>query len=288
MAHWKEILPEVSGTDPGTFLKARFEVDNKVGKLTPGMLLRLMVSGPSTERLVVSSESVIRTGKRAVVILRNGKGGFEPRDLSLGRDYGDDVEVVSGLNAGDQVVASGQFLIDSEARLRSVARRNTATVSPMRFQPPGTKCIGRRRLTMAWAQGGKHHAGEADDLAWAHRRHEVAGHDDGLWQGGPEGVCRHPRRRQGRFRFKEGGASGYEQSSMEGARRGHQVIAALIRCWSVVNRFLVLIGTLFLVAAGVFVSIEDATRRTARPVGHQVHRPYPATPARRRKSSRIW
>ena len=114
----KEILPEVSSAT--RTLKARFEVDNRAGRLTPGMLLRLAVAGPQSERLVVSSEAVIRTGKRAVVILRNAQGGFEPREVALGMDFGDDVEVVSGLNAGDQVVASGQFLIDSEARLRSV------------------------------------------------------------------------------------------------------------------------------------------------------------------------
>lgn len=114
----KEILPEVSSAT--RTLKARFEVDNRAGRLTPGMLLRLAVAGPQSERLVVSSEAVIRTGKRAVVILRNAQGGFEPRDVSLGMDFGDDVEVVTGLSAGDQVVASGQFLIDSEARLRSV------------------------------------------------------------------------------------------------------------------------------------------------------------------------
>ena len=115
----KEILPEVSTTT--RTLRARFEVDNCAGRLTPGMLLRLTVSAPQGERLVVASEAVIRTGKRAVVILRNAQGGFEPRDVSLGADFGDDVEIVSGLTAGDQVVASGQFLIDSEARLRSVS-----------------------------------------------------------------------------------------------------------------------------------------------------------------------
>ena len=114
----KEILPEVSNTT--RTLRARFEVDNRAGRLVPGMLLRLNVAGPQSERLVVSSEAVIRTGKRALVILKNAQGAFEPREVSLGMDFGDDVEIVSGLAAGDQVVASGQFLIDSEARLRSV------------------------------------------------------------------------------------------------------------------------------------------------------------------------
>ena len=113
-----EILPEIS-TATRT-LKARFEVDNRGGKLTPGMLLRLQVAGPASSRLVVPSEALIRTGRRAVVIVRKADGAFEPRDVSPGTDLGDDTEVVSGLAEGEEVVASGQFLIDSEARLRSV------------------------------------------------------------------------------------------------------------------------------------------------------------------------
>ncbi|MGK6306167.1 efflux RND transporter periplasmic adaptor subunit [Variovorax sp. DT-64] len=114
----KEILPEVSSST--RTLKARFEVDNAQGKLTPGMLLRLQVSGATGTRLVVPSEAVIRTGRRAVVIVRKDTGAFEPRDVSPGADLGDDIEVLQGLAEGEQVVASGQFLIDSEARLRSV------------------------------------------------------------------------------------------------------------------------------------------------------------------------
>ena len=114
----KEILPQVSAST--RTLQARFEVDNKAGKLTPGMLLRLQVAGPSSSRLVVPSEAVIRTGKRAVVLVRKENGSFESRDVAIGQEVGDDIEVTQGLTEGEQVVASGQFLIDSEARLRSV------------------------------------------------------------------------------------------------------------------------------------------------------------------------
>ena len=114
-----EILPQVSSTT--RTLQARFAVANKSGKLTPGMLLRLQVAGPSSSRLVVPAEAVIRTGTRTVVIVRKDSGGFEPRDIQLGADLGDAVEVAQGLTEGEQVVASGQFLVDSEASLRSVA-----------------------------------------------------------------------------------------------------------------------------------------------------------------------
>ncbi len=113
-----EILPQVSANT--RTLQARIEVDNKTGKLTPGMLLRVQVAGPSASRLVVPAEAVIRTGRRAVVLVRKEDGSFESRDVALGQELGDDIEVTQGLNEGEQVVASGQFLIDSEARLRSV------------------------------------------------------------------------------------------------------------------------------------------------------------------------
>ncbi len=114
----QEILPQVNA-DART-LQARFEVDNQRGRLTPGMLLRLQVAGPLASRLVVPAEAVIRTGTRAVVIVRQASGAFEPREIHLGADLGEQLEVLDGLHEGDEVVASGQFLVDSEARLRSV------------------------------------------------------------------------------------------------------------------------------------------------------------------------
>lgn len=120
-----ELLPEVSANT--RTLKARFEVDNRHARLIPGMLLRLEVSGPKIMRLVAPAEAIIRTGRRAVVLVRNERGAFESRDVTLGQDLGEDVEVLQGLAEGEQVVASGQFLIDSEARLRSVTGSLAAT-----------------------------------------------------------------------------------------------------------------------------------------------------------------
>ena len=201
----KEILPEVSAST--RTLRARFEVDNRRGRLTPGMLLRLTVSGPQSERVVVSSEAVIRTGKRAVVILRNAEGGFEPREVSLGSDFGDEVEIVSGLNPGDEVVASGQFLIDSEARLRS-AFGNMASPTP------GAAASAAAGAAPAMHDGeGKVESATADALTISH---------------GPIATLKWPAMTMGfakpsptsfadvrtgdtvHFRFKEGAAKGYE------------------------------------------------------------------------------
>ncbi|MBN3816171.1 efflux RND transporter periplasmic adaptor subunit [Paraburkholderia sp. Se-20369] len=118
----REILP---GINPGSrTLQARLEIDNASLKLTPGMLMRVRVVGRQAQsRLLVPSEAVIATGKRTIVIVKNGDGRLQPAAVTVGRDVGGDTEVLGGLNEGDTVVASGQFLIDSEASLKSVLPR---------------------------------------------------------------------------------------------------------------------------------------------------------------------
>jgi len=117
--HIREILPGIRA-DSRT-LQARLEIDNANLKLTPGMLLRAHVSGAKpVSRLLVPSEAVITTGKRSIVIVRNGDGRLQPVEITVGNDSGDSTEVAGGLTEGQQVVASGQFLIDSEASLTSV------------------------------------------------------------------------------------------------------------------------------------------------------------------------
>jgi Cu(I)/Ag(I) efflux system membrane fusion protein len=117
--HIREILPGISVSS--RTLQARLEIDNAGLKLTPGMLMRARVSGAKpVSRLLVPSEAVITTGKRSIVIVKNSDGRLQPVEISVGNDSGDSTEVTSGLSEGQQVVASGQFLIDSEASLTSV------------------------------------------------------------------------------------------------------------------------------------------------------------------------
>lgn len=154
----QEILPQVNATT--RTLQARFEVDNKGGKLVPGMLLRLQVVGASSSRLVVPAEAIIRTGTRAVAIVRKDTGAFEPREVKLGADLGDRLEVVEGLSEGDQVVASGQFLVDSEARLRSVL----GSMAPA--QPAASPASAAAAAT--YAGQGKVESVEAGSLTISH------------------------------------------------------------------------------------------------------------------------
>ena len=118
----RELLPGISTTS--RTLQARLEIDNAALKLTPGMLMRVRVGGQNAvSRLLVPSEAVITTGKRSVVIVKNGDGRLQPASVTVGNDVGNETEVLSGLTDGDTVVASGQFLIDSEASLKSVLPR---------------------------------------------------------------------------------------------------------------------------------------------------------------------
>lgn len=200
-----EILPEIDAAT--RTLKARFEVDNRNGKLVPGLLLRLQVAGPRSTRLLVPSEAVIRTGQRVVVIVHQPEGGFEPREVSLGADQGEDTEVLSGLAEGDQVVASGQFLIDSEARLRSVLGNMAAPA------PASAASAASAPATAIHQAEGKVETVAPDSITVSH---------------GPVATLRWPPMTMGfakaspdafpdihagdtvRFEFKEGGPTGYE------------------------------------------------------------------------------
>ena len=116
------ILPEVN---PATrTLKVRVELANPAGSLVPGMFATVIFKPVSrSESLQVPSEAVITTGKRNVVIVAQGEGKFAPVDVEIGMEANGQTEIRRGLDAGQQVVVSGQFLIDSEASLKGIAAR---------------------------------------------------------------------------------------------------------------------------------------------------------------------
>src|SRR3954462_6787316 len=116
------ILPEVN---PATrTLKARVEVANPGGELKPGMFATVNFT-PATrkEALLGPTEAGIQTGKRIVVVVAQGEGKFAPVDVEIGIESNGQTEIRKGLEAGQKVVVSGQFLIDSESSLRATATR---------------------------------------------------------------------------------------------------------------------------------------------------------------------
>jgi Cu(I)/Ag(I) efflux system membrane fusion protein len=115
------ILPDVN---PVTrTIRARIELDNPQGLLKPGMFARLEFGGRDQRALQVPNEALIYTGKRNVVIVAEGDGRFRPVEVEVGRESGESTEIRKGLEIGQKVVASGQFLIDSEASLTGVLSR---------------------------------------------------------------------------------------------------------------------------------------------------------------------
>jgi len=115
------ILPEVNAAT--RTVRTRIEVANPAGKLKAGMYATLTLSPRAREGLLVPSEALIRTGERSVVILAGAEGRFRAVEVEVGMESGPDAEIRKGLKAGDKVVVSGQFLIDSEASLRSTLAR---------------------------------------------------------------------------------------------------------------------------------------------------------------------
>ncbi len=124
------LLPEVN---PSTrTLKARLELANPGARLVPGMFVQMQFIDPrGGQALLVPTEAVIQTGQRSLVMLAEAAGRFRPVQVQIGIESGGQTEIKHGLAAGQQVVVSSQFLIDSEASLKGVeARLNSGAGKP--------------------------------------------------------------------------------------------------------------------------------------------------------------
>ncbi|MBS3928242.1 MAG: efflux RND transporter periplasmic adaptor subunit [Sphingomonadales bacterium] len=104
-------------------LTVRIELTNRNGRLRPGMFASVELANGGGQALVVPSEAVLRTGTRTLVMLAQDNGRFRPAVVRTGREGGGKVEILQGLRPGEKIVASGQFLLDSEATLAGVVAR---------------------------------------------------------------------------------------------------------------------------------------------------------------------
>jgi Cu(I)/Ag(I) efflux system membrane fusion protein/cobalt-zinc-cadmium efflux system membrane fusion protein len=121
-ARVRYIEPEVSEKTRTVSLK--LEVPNKGGKLKSGMYATVVFRPAAAENAVaIPSQAVLRTGERNVVIVALGKGQFVPRDVKLGASGEGWVQVLSGVEPGEQIVTSSQFLIDSESNLKAAVQK---------------------------------------------------------------------------------------------------------------------------------------------------------------------
>lgn len=117
-----EVLPSLN--EATRTLQARIEVGNAAGRLRAGMLASVVIEGEVGEpALLVPSEALIRTGRSERIIVALGDGRFAAREVVAGREGGGQVEIRGGLGEGEDVVVSGQFMIDSESQVRGAVQR---------------------------------------------------------------------------------------------------------------------------------------------------------------------
>lgn len=120
----QQLLPEVDSTT--RTLKARMELANPGGKLVPGMFVNMhLASEQITDTLLVPTEALIRTGRRTLVMVQEDDESFRPVEVTTGREADGQTQIKKGLTAGERVVLSGQFLVDSEASLSGIEARHS-------------------------------------------------------------------------------------------------------------------------------------------------------------------
>jgi Cu(I)/Ag(I) efflux system membrane fusion protein len=122
-------------------VKVIIHIQDRDAVLRPNLSVDVTVhAAAGGARLLVPREALIRTGRRTAVVRALGDGRFEPVPVTAGNEYGDQVEIIEGIREGDDIVTSGQFLIDSEASVRASFERmqgddKQAPNEPKKAQP---------------------------------------------------------------------------------------------------------------------------------------------------------
>ena len=100
-------------------LKVRLEIPNPKSQLSPGLFVNVNLDVPLGRQLTIPASGVFQSGTRQVAFVDRGAGYFEPREVETGDRAGDDLVVLKGLKAGEHIVTSANFLIDSESQLQA-------------------------------------------------------------------------------------------------------------------------------------------------------------------------
>ncbi|MGA0588863.1 efflux RND transporter periplasmic adaptor subunit, partial [Dyella sp. KRB-257] len=126
----ESLLPQVDRSTRTQ--RARIVLDNPGHRLAPGMFAEVSFRGPADSAIhpLVPDQALIDTGTGTRVIVADGKGRFHPVAVRPGRSAGGMTEILAGLQGGERVVVSGQFLIDSEASLSGALQRMDASAMP--------------------------------------------------------------------------------------------------------------------------------------------------------------
>ena len=115
----EEILPQVDMTT--RTVRVRLAIANPDLKLKPGMFVNVDLKTNLGRQLVVPASAVFQSGTRQLVFLNHGNGSLEPKEIAVGPRAGDQIVVLKGLKAGQSIVTSANFLIDSESQLQAAA-----------------------------------------------------------------------------------------------------------------------------------------------------------------------
>ena len=125
----ESLLPAVN--DATRTITARVLVPNPTGVLKAGTSGHVVLSGNQTDTgLLVPTEAVIRTGKRSLVMVADTENHFRPVVVTLGQEIGEQTVITRGLGEGQDVVVSGQFLLDSEASLLGIESEPAMEMQP--------------------------------------------------------------------------------------------------------------------------------------------------------------
>jgi Cu(I)/Ag(I) efflux system membrane fusion protein/cobalt-zinc-cadmium efflux system membrane fusion protein len=111
------IQPQVDETT--RTLKVRLEIPNPRSQLSPGLFVNVNLDAPLGRQLTIPASGVFQSGTRQVAFVDRGGGYFEPREVETGDRAGDDLVILKGLKAGEHIVTSANFLIDSESQLQA-------------------------------------------------------------------------------------------------------------------------------------------------------------------------
>lgn len=101
--------------------KTRFELDNSRYLFRPDMFVDVELPVNMPAATTVPAEALLESGNRRIVYVESGAGVFQPREIETGWRFGGRVQVLKGLEAGERVVTAGNFLLDSESRMRLTA-----------------------------------------------------------------------------------------------------------------------------------------------------------------------
>lgn len=124
-ARMSHVLPQL---DPQSrTLKVRFELSNPERTLLPDTFVDVVLRVERPAAVTVPADAVIDSGLRKLVYVERARGEFEPRAVQTGWRLGDRVQITSGLEPGERIVVSGNFLIDSESRMRLPAAGSAST-----------------------------------------------------------------------------------------------------------------------------------------------------------------